>query len=221
MLTEATADFAFALLLGAARRLIEGDAFARSGNWKTWEPGLLLGKEVHGATLGIAGLGAIGQAVARRALAFGMRVLAATRTARVTPGVELVDKATLLAQSDFLTLHLPLTAHTRHWLGPAELAQMKKGAVLINTARGAVVDQLALVEALGRGQPAFAALDVTDPEPPLSNEPLLGLPNVLLAPHLGSATVETRTQMAMLAADNLLAVLEGRRPPFVVNPEAL
>ncbi|MBS1150952.1 MAG: D-glycerate dehydrogenase, partial [Myxococcaceae bacterium] len=219
VLTEATADFAFALLLGAARRLVEGDAFARSGNWKTWDPGLLLGKEVHGATLGLAGFGAIGQAVARRALAFGMRVLACSRSPRASPGVEWVDKQTLLAEADFLSLHLPLTAQTRHWLGAAELARMKSTAVLINTARGGVVDQRALVEALRAGRPGFAALDVTDPEPPAANEPLLGLTNVLLAPHLGSATVETRTRMAMLAVDNLLAVLEGRRPPHVVNPE--
>jgi glyoxylate reductase len=221
VLTDTTADFAFALLLGAARRLIEGDAFARSGEWKTWEPGLLLGKQVHGATLGVAGLGAIGQAVARRALGFGMRVLACTRTPRELPGITCVDKATLLAQSDFLSLHLPLSTQTRHWLGAAELAQMKNGAVLINTARGGVVDQAALVAALRAGRPAFAALDVTDPEPPSASEPLLGLKNVLLAPHLGSATVETRTKMAMLAVENLLAVLEGRRPAHVVNPEVL
>ena len=220
VLTETTADFAFALLLGAARRLVEGDAFARSGRWKTWDPALLLGKEVHGATLGLAGFGAIGQAVARRALGFGMRVLVCSRTPRESSGVEWVDKAALLARSDFLSLHLPLTAQTRHWLGAAELSGMKSGAVLINTARGGVVDQGALVAALREGRPAFAALDVTDPEPPSANEPLLSLTNVLLAPHLGSATVETRARMARLAVDNLLAVLEGRPPPHVVNPEA-
>ena len=221
VLTEATADFAFALLLAAARRLLEGDAYARSGNWKTWEPGLLLGKEVHGAALGIAGFGSIGQAVARRALAFGMRVLGCTRSPFVSPGVTRVEKAQLLAESDFLSIHLPLSAQTRHWLGATEFSQMKTGSVLINTARGGVVDQAALIEALEAGLPAFAALDVTDPEPPASNEPLLKLTNVLLAPHLGSATVETRTRMAMLAVDNLLAVLEGRRPAHVVNPEVL
>ncbi len=221
VLTEATADFAFALLLGAARRLLEGDGYARSGRWKTWEPALLLGKEVHGATLGIAGFGAIGQAVARRALAFGMRVLACSRSPRAMPGVEAVDKATLISESDFLSLHLPLTAQTRHWLGESEFARMKAGAVLINTARGGVVDQRALVDALNAGRPAFAALDVTDPEPPGADEPLLRLANVLLAPHLGSGTVQTRTRMALLAADNLLAVLEGRRPAHVVNPEVL
>lgn len=220
VLTEATADFAFALLLGAARQLAEGSAFARSGAWKTW-PVPLLGKEVHGATLGIAGFGAIGQAVARRALAFGMTVLACTRTPRPMAGVEAVDKHALLARSDFLTLHLPLTPETRHWLGAAELNQLRDGAVLINTARGGVVDQRALVEGLKAGRPSCAALDVTDPEPPALDDPLLGLPNVLLAPHLGSATVETRTKMALLAADNLLAVLEGRRPPHVVNPGVL
>jgi glyoxylate reductase len=137
------------------------------------------------------------------------------------PGVERVEKAALLEESDFLSIHLPLSAQTRHWLGAAELARMKPGSVLINTARGGVVDQPALVEALRAGRPAFAALDVTDPEPPLANEPLLALTNVLLAPHLGSGTVQTRTRMAMLAAENLLAVLEGRRPAHVVNPEVL
>ena len=219
VLTEATADFAFGLLLGAARRLVEADAYVRSGDWKTWDPRLLLGKEVHGSTLGIAGFGGIGQAVARRARAFGMRVLVCTRTPPA--GVEAVDKQTLLQDSDFLSIHLPLTAQTRAWLGAAELAQMKSTAVLINTARGGVVDQRALVAALEGGRPAFAALDVMDPEPPAANEPLLRLKNVLLAPHLGSATVETRTKMAMLAVDNLLAVLEGRRPAHVVNPEVL
>ena len=132
-----------------------------------------------------------------------------------------MDKGRLLAESDFLSIHLPLTRDTRHWLGAADFARMKPGAVLINTSRGGVVDQAALVEALRQGKPAFAALDVLDPEPPAVGEPLLSLPNVLLAPHLGSATVETRTKMAVLAAENLLAVLEGRRPPHVVNPEVL
>jgi glyoxylate reductase len=214
VLTEATADFTFALLLGAARRLVEADAYARSGQWRVWKPDLLLGRELHGATLGVIGFGGIGQAVARRAAAFGMRVLHHSRRSGV-------DKVALLEQSDFVSLHLPLSAETRHYLGADDFARMKSGSVLINTARGGVVDQRALVEALQKGRPAFAALDVLDPEPPAPDEALLKLPNVLLAPHLGSATVQTREAMALLAAENLLAVLEGRRPPHVVNPEVL
>lgn len=221
VLTEATADFAFALLLAAARHIPQGDAYARSGAWTTWNPQLFLGKELHGAVLGIAGFGAIGRAVARRALGFGMRVLATSRSGAAMNGVLGVDKGTLLAESDFLSLHLPLTAQTRHWLGAGELARMREGSMLINTSRGAVVDQPALVEALKAGRPVFAALDVTDPEPPAADEPLLKLPNVLLAPHLGSATVQTRTQMALLAVDNLLAVLGGKPPRHLVNPEVL
>lgn len=217
VLTEATADFAFALLLGAARRLVEADAYVRSGRWRTWDPNLLLGRELTGATLGIAGYGGIGQALARRARAFGMKILAFTRNPK--PGVELADKGRLLAESDFLSIHLPLTADTKHWLKADDFARMKPTSVLINTARGGVVDQAALVAALTNGRPAFAALDVTDPEPPDAHEPLLKLQNVLLAPHLGSATVETRARMAMLAAENLIAVLDGRRPKHVVNPE--
>jgi glyoxylate reductase len=203
VLTEATADFAFALLLASARRIAEADAYVRAGRWGAWKPDLLLGRELHGATLGIIGFGGIGKAVARRAQAFGMRVLHHSRSGGV-------DKGTLLRESDFVSLHLPLSEATRHFLRAEDFAQMKDSAVLINTARGGVVDQRALVEALQRGRPAFAALDVTDPEPPSPDEPLLKLPNVLLAPHLGSATVQTREAMALLAADNLIAVLQGR-----------
>jgi glyoxylate reductase len=203
VLTEATADFAFALLLAAARRIAEADAYVRAGRWGAWKADLLLGRELRGATLGIIGFGGIGKAVARRAEAFGMRVLHHSRNGGV-------DKGTLLRESDFVSLHLPLSEATRHFLKAEDFAQMKDGAVLINTARGGVVDQRALVEALQRGRPAFAALDVTDPEPPSPDEPLLKLPNVLLAPHLGSATVQTREAMALLAADNLIAVLQGR-----------
>ncbi len=201
VLTEATADQAFALLLAAARRVVEGDAHVRSGAWKTWYPGFMLGKAVAGATLGIIGFGKIGQAVARRAQGFGMRVLPLRRGD---------DKRALLAASDFVSVHLPLTAETRGFLGAGDFAAMREGSVLVNTARGGVIDQRALLEALKRGRPAFAALDVLDPEPPLAGDPLLALPNVVLAPHLGSATVETRLAMAELAADNLLEVLAGR-----------
>jgi glyoxylate reductase len=223
VLTETTADFAFALLMGLARRVAEADAYVRAGKWRTWSPTLLLGADVHGTTLGIAGMGQIGAAVARRARGFGMRVLYVNRQARPELEAELglwrVDKATLLAQSDFLSLHVPLTPETRHWLGRAELAAMKKGAMLINTARGTVVDQAALAEALARGHLGGAALDVTEPEPLPMDSPLLKLPNVLIAPHIASASHATRGRMASMAVDNLLAALDGRRPPNCVNPE--
>ena len=212
VLTEATADQAFALLLAAARRVVEGDAYVRSGAWKTWHPGFMLGKELGGATLGIFGFGKIGQAVARRAEAFAMKVVPFRRGD---------DKRALLGACDFVSVHLPLSVETRHFLGAGDFAAMKEGSVLVNTARGGVLDQRALVEALKRGRPAFAGLDVMDPEPPLADDELLKLPNVVLAPHLGSATVETRLKMANLAADNLLDVLGGRRPAHVVNPEVL
>jgi glyoxylate reductase len=221
VLTEATAELTFALLLAAARRVVEGEAFVRAGKWKAWDPSLLLGKQLHGATLGIAGYGGIGRAVAARARSFGMRVLAFNRSRFGDEGVQQVDRETLLRESDFLSVHLALTPQTRHWLGAAELALMKDDAVLINTARGGVIDQAALVAALKAGRPAFAALDVLETEPPVADEPILRAPNVVLLPHLGSATKETRTRMALLAADNVVAVLEGRRPPRVVNPEVL
>ncbi len=223
VLTETSADFAFALLMGLARRVAEADAYVRAGQWKTWDPSLLLGVDVSGATLGIVGLGKIGAAVARRARGFGMRILYVNRTARpeleAELGVVRVDKATLLAESDFVTLHVPLNAETRHWLGRADFAAMKRGALLVNTARGTVVDPAALAEALERGQLGGAALDVTDPEPLPMDSPLLKLPNVLLAPHIASASHATRGRMASMAVDNLLAALDGRRPPHCVNPE--
>lgn len=223
VLTETTADFAFALLMGLARRVAEADAYVRAGRWRTWSPTLLLGADIHGATLGLVGLGKIGAAVARRARGFGMRVLYVSRQAHPELEAELglrrVDKAMLLAESDFLSLHVPLTPETRHWLGRAELAAMKPGALLINTARGPVVDQAALAEALVQGRLGGAALDVTDPEPLPLDSPLLTAPNVLLAPHIASASHATRGRMASMAVDNLLAALEGRRPPHCVNPE--
>ncbi|MBF5042737.1 D-glycerate dehydrogenase [Aggregicoccus sp. 17bor-14] len=223
VLTETTADFAFALLLALARRVAEADRFVREGKWKTWEPGLLLGPDVHGATLGLVGLGAIGAAVARRAAGFGMRVLYVGRSAQPelerTLALERVDKAQLLAQSDMVSLHVPLTPETRGWLSREDFARMKPGALLVNTARGPVVDQAALVEALASGRLGGAALDVTDPEPLPQDSPLLQLPNVLLAPHIASASHATRGKMAQMAVDNLLAALSGRRPPHCVNPE--
>ncbi len=214
VLTETTADLAFALLLAASRRVVEADAFVRAGRWKTWEPNLLLGRDVHGATLGIAGLGAIGQAVARRALGFGMKILYFNRSPRpeaeATLGVQRVDKAELLARSEFLTLHLPYGPETRHFLGAAELESMRSGAVLVNTARGGLVDQGALRRSLEGGKLFAAGLDVAEEEPFPLDEPLLRLPNVVLAPHIGSASVATREQMAHRAVDNLLAGLEGQ-----------
>ncbi len=219
VLAETTADFAFALLLGAARRLVEAEAYVRQGRWQTWDPHALLGRDVHGATLGIAGMGAIGDAVARRAAGFGMRVLYTSRSPRPGALGTRVEKESLLQRSDYLSLHLPLTPQTHHWIGAAELAQMKPSAVLINTARGKVVDQAALVAALRAGRPALAALDVTDPEPISADDPLLTLPNVILAPHIASASHQTRAAMAKLAVNNILAVLEGGRPVCCVNPE--
>ncbi len=223
VLTDTTADFAFALLMAAARRIIEADAFVRAGKWKTWDPALLLGQDVHGATIGIAGMGQIGQAIARRARGFDMRILYTDEIPRpeseAATGARRVDKETLLRESDFVTLHVPLLPETRHYIGAAELRMMKPTAWLINAARGPVVDQRALAEALQAGRPAGAALDVTDPEPILMTDPLIGMSNVIIAPHIASGSLATRSKMADMAVDNLLAGLAGNRPPTCVNPE--
>ncbi len=225
VLTDTTADFAFALLMAAARRVVEGDAFTRAGKWQTWDPGLLLGVDVHHATIGIAGMGQIGQAIARRAHGFDMRILYSDEIPRseieAATGARRVDLDTLLRESDFVTLHVPLTPETRGLIGAAQLAMMKPDAILINTARGPVVDQRALAEALKQGRPGMAALDVTDPEPIAMDDPLLALPNVIIAPHIASGSRATREQMAEMAVDNLLAGLRGDLPPNCVNPEAL
>jgi glyoxylate reductase len=206
VLTDATADLTLALLLATARRLPEAALAANNGGWRTWEPAGWLGTELNRATLGIIGYGRIGQAVAHRAHGFGMTVLH-------TPELPLDE---LLAQADFVSLHVPLTQSTRHLIDAAALQVMKPTAILINTSRGAVVDQRALAEALTRGTIAGAALDVTDPEPPDPEDPLLDAPNVLLVPHIGSATHATRERMADLAVDNLLAALAGRPMPHRV-----
>jgi glyoxylate reductase len=216
VLTETTAELAFALLLAAARRVAEADRFVRAGLWKPgrqWDPELLLGRDLQGATLGIVGLGAIGQVVARRAVAFGMRVLGASRSRRELPGVAWTSLHELLAESDFVSLHAPLGPETRNLLGASELARMKPGAILVNTARGGLVDEVALVEALRSGRLAAAGLDVFASEPLPAESPLLALDNVVLLPHIGSASVATRTRMADLAVENLLAGLEGRPLP--------
>jgi glyoxylate reductase len=206
VLTEATADLAFALILAAARRLPEAAAAVRDGGWRTWEPARWLGLELHGATLGIVGAGRIGRAVARRAAGFGMRVL----THRPTP----LDE--LLRESDVVSLHVPLTDATRHLMNAGTLARMKPGAILVNTARGSVVDQAALADALRAGRLGAAALDVTDPEPLPPDHPLLDAPNLLVVPHIGSATHATRARMADMAVDNLLAALAGEPMPHRV-----
>lgn len=225
VLTETTADLAFALLLASARRVAEGDRYVRAGRWDRFQMMLLLGADVHGKTLGVAGFGRIGQAVARRAGGFGMRVLYTKREA-LEPGLEAelgalrVDKETLLSQSDFVVLSLPLTEDTRDYIGAGELRAMKPTAFLVNVARGAVVDERALVEALREGEIAGAGLDVYVDEPHVPAG-LMEMDNVVVLPHIGSASVETRDEMARLAAENCLAVLGGRRPPTPVNPEVL
>jgi glyoxylate reductase len=224
VLTETTADLAWALLMAAGRRVAEGDRYVRAGRWRTWGPQLLLGGDVHGATLGVVGFGRIGQAVARRAAGFGMTILYWSRS-RVEPAIERELGATwvefddLLARSDFVTLHVSLNDDTRHLIDSAALGRMKRSAVLVNTARGPVVDQAALAAALERGAIAAAGLDVTDPEPMATDDPLLQLDNCLVVPHIASASYATRGKMAEMAAANLLAGLRGERLPHPVNPE--
>jgi len=221
VLTDATADLTFALILATARRIPAGDRRVREGKFTYWAPLLFLGREVSGKTLGLIGLGRIGQAVARRARGFGMRVLYHSRT-RLAPAAEqdlhvaYAPRETLLREADFVSLHVPLTPETRHLIGRRELELMKPTAFLINAARGPVVDEAALVEALRRGQIAGAGLDVYEREPELSPG-LTDLDNVVLLPHLGSATIETRTRMGLMAAENLLAGLQGERPPNCLN----
>jgi glyoxylate reductase len=225
VLTETTADYAFALMMTAARRITEGERTVRKGQWKTWGPMILLGKDVHGATLGIVGLGRIGRAVARRARGFGMKVLYYNRNRRLGTehelGLEYADFDRLLSESDFITIHVNLTPETHHLIGRAQLEKMKPDCVLVNTSRGQVVDNMALYEALQAGRIRSAALDVSDPEPLPADHPLLTLDNVVVTPHIASASVATRNKMAILAAENLRSGLNGEMPPHAVNPEAL
>jgi glyoxylate reductase len=221
VLTDTTADFAWTLLMAAARRVVEGVDYVRAGRWKTWGPMLLMGPDVHGATLGIVGIGRIGQAMARRARGFDMRVLyydPYVPDAGIE-GAASVDLDTLLGESDFVTLHVPLTDTTQHLIGRDELRKMKSSAILINTSRGGVVDPDALYEALQAGQITRAALDVTEPEPIPTDHPLLTLSNCIVVPHIASASIATRTKMATMAAENLLAGLRGDPLPNCVNPE--
>jgi len=223
VLAETTADLAFALLLAAARRVGEAERWLRDGGWtweRRWDPEGFVGRDVHGGTLGVIGLGAIGRAVARRAGGFGMRVLGWTPSERRVEGVEAAPLSEVLRHSDFLSVHLALTAETRGLLDAAALEGLKPGAVVINTARGGIVDEAALCAALRSGKVAAAALDVFESEPIDPANPLLTAPNLVLTPHIGSASIATRTRMADLAVENLLAGLAGRPLPHAVNPEA-
>lgn len=223
VLTETTADFAFTLLMAAARRVVEADRYTREGKWQSWMPMLFLGQDVHHATLGLVGLGRIGAAMARRARGFDMTVLYHDVVRREDLEQELGLQYTplddLLRRSDFVSVHTPLTAQTRHLIGAAQFRQMKPTAILINSARGPIVDQNALVEALRTRTIAGAGLDVFEVEPIPAGHPLLKLENVVVAPHIASASVATRTKMALMAVENLVAALGGRRPANIVNPE--
>jgi len=227
VLTETTADFAWSLIMATGRRVAEGDRWTRSGKWKTWGPMILLGHDIHHATLGIVGCGRIGLEVAKRARGFDMKVLYHDAIRRKPEeekayGLEYVpDLYQMLSRADFVTVHVPLTAETRHMISSKEFAAMKKTAIFVNTSRGPVVDQKALYEALKSGQIFAAGLDVTEPEPILMDDPLLTLENITIAPHIASASVATRTKMANMAAANLLAGLKGETPPNCVNPEVL
>jgi glyoxylate reductase len=224
VLTETTADLAWALMMAAARRLPEGDRYVRAGQWKTWGPLLLLGPDVHGSTLGVVGFGRIGQAVARRAAGFGMTIVyhdvhRADAAVEAEYGATFMPLEELLAQADFVSLHVNLTPETRGLINAEKLGWMKPTAVLVNTSRGPVVDPRALADALRDGTIFAAALDVTDPEPIPTDDPLLSLDNCLVVPHIASASRATRGKMAEMAAANLLAGLRGERLPTPVNPE--
>jgi glyoxylate reductase len=224
VLTETTADLAFALLMAAARRIDEGSRYVRGGRWKTWGPMLLMGVDLHGATLGIVGFGRIGREMAKRASGFGMKVVyhdvhPATPDEERALNARRVEMDELLATSDMVSLHTNLTDETRHLINAPALARMKRTAILVNTSRGPVVDQAALYEALRDGQIFAAALDVTDPEPMAPDDPLLTCENCLVVPHIASASRVTRGKMAAIAAANLLAGLRGDPLPSCVNPE--
>jgi len=224
VLTETTADLAFALLMAAARRIPEGVDYVRAGHWRTWGPMLLMGVDVHGATLGIVGFGRIGREMARRGRGFGMRILyrdvhPATPEEEAELGARRVQLDELLRESDFVTLHVNLTDETHHLIDADALRAMKATAVLVNTSRGPVVDTSALEAALRDGEIFAAGLDVTDPEPLPASHPLVQLPNCIVVPHIASASGVTRGKMAAMAAANLLAGVRGERLPTPINPE--
>ena len=225
VLDDTTADFAWALLMAVARRLVEGDAWMRKGTWPGWELGQMVGADVHGKTLGIVGLGRIGRGMARRAQGFQMRVIYSSRNRAPIEverelRAEFVERDWLLREADFVTLHVPLLPETHHLISRDALEKMKRTSFLINTSRGPVVDEAALAEALENGQIAGAALDVYEREPKV-HPALLGRKDVVLTPHLGSASLETRTKMAVMAAENAASLFEGRRPPNALNADAL
>ncbi len=222
VLTDTTADFAFALLMAAARRVVEGHHYVHSGQWRKWYIDLLVGHDIHHRTIGIFGMGRIGQAMAKRAGGFSMRVLyhdaiRAPEALEKSLALELVSAEDLLRQSDFITLHVPLLPETRKMIGAAQLRMMKPTAILVNTSRGPVVDEAALAEALDRKLIAGAGLDVFEQEPHV-HPLLLKLENVVLAPHIASASIDTRRKMSLVAAENALAALDGKRPPNLLNP---
>ncbi|MBI3947683.1 MAG: D-glycerate dehydrogenase [Armatimonadetes bacterium] len=225
VLTETTADLAFALLMAAARHVVAGDKYTRAGLWKTWGPLLFLGQDIHHANLGLVGLGRIGSEMAKRARGFDMRVRyydpIRNEAAEEQLGIEYASLETVLRESDFVSLHTPLTAETRHLISERELKMMKPTAILINSSRGPVVDQKALYEALKSGTIYAAGLDVFDVEPIPEEDPLLTLDHVVAVPHIASASYATRTRMATLAAENLIAALKGEQPPTPVNPDVL
>ncbi len=221
VLTEACADHTWALLLAVARRITESNDEVRSGIWRPWGPDVLCGEDVHGATLGVVGYGRIGQAVAKRALGFSMQILytSSTEHGGVDESIAKVDLHELLIRSDYVTLHVPLTEKTRGMISKAEFQAMKRNAIIINASRGPVVDSKALIWALNEQLIRGAGLDVFDPEPIPGNHPLLSYPNVIITPHIASATHETRKKMSLVAATNLIAGLEGKRMPYCANPQ--
>ena len=223
VLDDATADFAFTLLMSTARRIVEADSFTRSGRFRGWAIDMMLGQDIFGATLGIVGVGRIGRGVAHRAKGFNMRVLyydpqPLPREAEEQLGATRVDLNRLIAESDFISVHVPLTNETHHLFSTAQFNAMKRNAVLVNTSRGPVVDEAALVEALTAKKLAGAGLDVYEREPAV-HPGLISMPNVVLAPHIASATVRTRSEMSAMAARNMATAVRGGRPPNLVNPE--
>lgn len=225
VLTETVADFAFTLMLASSRRLVEADTLTRAGEWKTWSPLMLAGQDMHHATLGLVGVGRIGAAVARRAKGFEMRVIYYDVVRRPdleqSLGIEFRDLNEVLREADFISVHVPLTKQTQHLISRDQFRLMKKTAVFVNTSRGPVVDQAALAEALRTRTIYAAGIDVFEKEPVPADDPLLRLDNVIVAPHIASASIPTRIRMATLAAENLVAALQGKRPPTPVNPEVL
>ena len=226
VLTDTTADFAWALLMAVARRIVEADKYVRTGQWKVgWHPSMLQGRDVYGATIGIVGAGRIGYAVAKRAKGFDMKILFYDVIPRPEMekdlGAKRVDLDTLFKESDYVSVHVPLMKETYHLVNEEKLKLMKKTAYLINNSRGPVVDEKALYQALKEGGIAGVGLDVFEQEPTPMDNPLLKLDNVVVAPHISSASYETRSRMAEMVADNLVAFFEGRKPPNLVNPDVM